>query len=307
MSVMRRADFFKIEHAGGLTSVYEKMQRLIRAGQQPIAAETDKLKKIEETLDWFYSHALFEPEDGFEEYLRKYAYVGLWYAGKYGRERLLAELLKGGPFPDPARQRDHTDRKDPEAEDWNWVRLSIPSYSLAVADALDLDDPPEKWRREEAIKLADAMVKAADEARKFGSLGNIESELYSTRVFRDFLTKDWSDLESVLKIVAERNWARLTSDIAETFGRCARFVTPQEFVTQYRLFAKYIKARTAYFTVVYEAYRADSAEHAVQASQVALECWPGDADMKREAQYLKELAAKREARASQKEKPKAQK
>ena len=296
ISALRGANLFKIEHAGGLTSVYEKMQRLLRKGRQPTPVENDKLKKIEELLGWFYGHALFEPEDDFGDFMRKYAYLGLWYAGKYGHERLVAELLKGGPFPDPAKPRVHTNRKDPEAEDWNWIRLSLPSYSLAIGDALDLDDPPEKWRRDEAVKLTDAMLKAAGEARQFGSLSSSEFQLLSARVFRACLIKDWPDLEAVLKETGERHWARLTADIAETFGRGARFITPAEFVAQYKVFARYIKSRTAYFTVVYEAYRADGTEHAVQASKVALDCWPADEDMKREAQYLEELAGKRQTR-----------
>jgi hypothetical protein len=270
------------------------MQRLIREGKQPTAAESEKLRKLEELLAWFYENALFEPEDDFNDFMRKYAYVGLWYSGKFGHERLVAELLKGGPFPDPANPRLHTNRKDPEAQDWNWIRLSLPSYAMAIADAVDLDDPPEKWRREEAIKLTDAMLKAAVVARKFGSLASTEFQLFSAREFRDFLTKDWADLEAVLKETAERHWARLTADIAETFGRGARFVTPEEFVAQYKVFTRHIKARTAYFTVVYEAYRADATEHAVQAAKVALDCWPGDEDMKREAQYLEDLAKKRQ-------------
>ena len=300
MQFFKQRGALKIEHAGGLTSAYEKMQELIRKGKQPTQDEKDKLKSLEDLLAWFYQRALFEREDDFNDYMRKYAFVGLWYAGKFGHERLVVELLKDGPFPDPTKPRNHTDRRDPaatEAEDWKWIRLALPSYSMAIGDALDLDDPPEKWRRDEAAKLAEAMTKAAEHARQFGSLSQSEFQLLTARVFRAFLVKDWADLDKVLAIVAERNWARLTADTAETFGRGARFVTPDEFVQQYRLFTKQIKARTAYFTVIYEAYRADGIQHAVQATKVALECWPGDEDMKREAQYLEELARKKLAKA----------
>ncbi|MCY3022841.1 MAG: hypothetical protein NTW87_28000, partial [Planctomycetota bacterium] len=293
----------KIEHTGGLTSAYEKMKRLIAEGKQPTAEEADKLNKLERLLAWFYEKALFEREDDFNDYMRKYAFLGLWYAGKYGHQRLVAELLKPGPFPDPNKPRVHQDRKTPEEEDWKWIRLSLPSYAMAIGDAIDLDDPPEKWRREEAVKLADAMVKAADEARKFGSLSGAEFQLLSIRVFRAFLVKDWADYEKVLAITKERNWARLTTDIAEATGRGARFVTPDEFVAQYRLFTKYITARTAYFTVVYEAYRAEGIEHAVRASKVAVQCCPNDEDMKREVKYLEQLAQKRLAKTKTAAKP----
>jgi len=293
MLLFARRGMLKIEHAGSLTSAYKKMQDLIRDGKQPTAVEKAELNKLEQLLTWFYGNALFEAEDDFNDYMRKYAFVGEWYAGKMGPQKLLEELFKGGPFPDPAVPRKHEDRKDPETEDWKWIRLSLHSYALAMGDALDLDDPPEKWRREEAVKLADQMFKTADQARKFGSLSSSEFQLLSTRVFRAFLIKDWKDLEKVLADVKERDWARLTSDIAETFGRSARFVTPDEFETQFRMFAKYIKSRPSYFTVVYEAYRSEGIEHALRASKVSLECWPGDEDMKREAQYLDGLAKKK--------------
>jgi hypothetical protein len=293
MVVFARRGILKIEHAGSLTGVYKKMQDMIREGKQPTAVEKAELNKLEQLLTWFYGNALFEAEDDFNDYMRKYAFVGNWYAGKMGPQKLLEELLKPGPFPDPATPRKHDNRKDPEAEDWKWIRLSLHSYALAMGDALDLDDPPEKWRREEAVKLADAMFKAADQARKFGSLSSSEFQLLSTRVFRAFLVKDWADLEKVLAEVKERDWARLTSDISETFGRSARFVTPDEFETQFKMFTKYIKSRPSYFTVVYEAYRSEGIEHALRASKYSLECWPGDEDMKREAQYLDGLAKKK--------------
>ncbi|HYG76235.1 MAG TPA: hypothetical protein VEK08_14615 [Planctomycetota bacterium] len=296
MLMIARRGLLKIEHAGGITSIYKKAQEMARAGKVPSAAEKNELNKIETLLKWFYENALFEQEDDFNDYMRKYAFVGEWYAGRYGQKKLVEELLKANPtFPDPATPRKHDDRKDPEAEDWKWIRLSLHAYSLAMGDALDLDEPPEKWRKDEAVKLADAMLKAASEARKFGSLSSSEFQLLSTRVFRAFLIKDWKDLEDVLREVKERDWARLTTDIAETFGRSARFVTPEEFVEQYKVFTKYVKARPAYFTVIYEAYRSEGIEHALQACPVALALWPGDEDMKREAKYLEELARKKVA------------
>jgi len=296
MVAIARRGQLRIEHAGGLTSIYKKMQDMGREGKQPSAAEKTELNRLEAVLKWFYENALFEPEDDFNDFMRKYAFVGTWYAGRFGQQKLVEELLKkDGTFPDPAVQRKHADRKDPEAEDWKWIRLSLLSYSVATGDALDLDEPPEKWRKDEAIKLSEAMLKAADQARKFGSLSSSEFQLLSTRVFRAFMVKDWADLEKVLAEVKERDWARLTTDISETFGRSARFVTPEEFVTQYKLFTKYVKSRPAYFTVIYEAYRSEGIEHALQACPIALQCWPGDEDMKRESKYLEELARKKVA------------
>ena len=124
---------------------------------------------------------------------------------------------------------------------------------------------------------------------------------------RAFLVKDWKDLEEVVKESGKRDWARLTTDIAETFGRGARFCTPEEFATQYRMFTKYIKSKPAYFTVVYEAYRADGFQHTLEAAKIACELNPDDADMKRELGYLEGLVKERLKKAAEtkKEEPKA--
>lgn len=297
-----QARFTKIEHAAGLTTIYKEMQDQIRAGKVPTQTETFEMQRLEKILNWFYKERLFEPEDDFNDYMRKYAFLGQFYAAKYGQSRLVTELLKDGPYPTPEKNRKHGAREGGEDEDWKWIRLSIMSYGIAVGDALDLDDPPEKWRRDEAVKLCEQMLKAAEHARKFGSLSSSEFQLLSTRVFRAFLTKDWKDYEEVLKETQKRDWARLTSDIAETVGRCARFVSPQEFTVQYRLFCKYVKARTSYFTVIYEAYRAEGIDHAIAACPVALELNPGDEDMKREAAFLKDLGTKKKARNADKKK-----
>jgi hypothetical protein len=277
-----------------MTNVFQLMQEQVKAGKQLGQAENAAMKQLEAVLTWFYDKALFnEPDDDFNAYMRKYAFLGEWYAGKLGQQRLVEELLKDGPYPDPSSRRDHRNRGNSEQEDWKWIRLSPISYALAMGKALDLDEPPEKWRKEEAVKLAEAMVRAAEQARKFGSLASSEFQIISTRVFRAFLVKDWKDLEQVLQEVQKRNWARLTSDVAETFGRGARFVTPAEFAQQYKMFLKYIKARTAPFTVVYEAYRSEGIEHAVAASKIAMEAWPGDVDMAREVKYLEQLSKKK--------------
>ena len=307
---LARKGELKSEHVGGLTGVYQKMKDQIREGKAPSRTERDEMANLEKILDWFYANALFERGDDFGDIQRKYAFLGSYYAGKYGKERLVAELLKDGPFPSPDKERNHTERKNPEAEDWNWIRLALPSYSIAIAEALDMDDPPEKWRRDDAIKLTDAMAKAAEHTKQFGSLSSAEFQLMSAQVFRAFLAKDWAGLEKVVSEVEKRNWARLTSDVAESFGRGARFVTPEEFVEQYRMFTRHIKSRPSYFTVIYEAYRADAIPQALAATAVALEANPGDEDMKREAKYLPEVAKKKLARqASQpaKDKPKENK
>jgi outer membrane murein-binding lipoprotein Lpp len=288
----------RIDHAGGLTTMYKKMKEVSKEGTKLTAAQRDAMGTLEKVLGWFYTEALFQKDDDFNDIMRKYAFLGLWYSCKEGQEKYVAELLKDGPFPDPKKPRDHTDRKNAEEEDWNWIRLSLTSYSLAIGDALDFDDPPEKWRKDEAVKLADAMKRAAEHTKQFGSLAGEEFALMSTQVFRDFMVKDWKDLEKVVQDTGQRDWARLTQEITDAFGHGARFVTPDEFVQQYRMLTKYIHSRPAYFAVITEAYKTDGVEQAVAATKVAVECNPGDEDMKREAAFFTELAKKKLAKKS---------
>lgn len=299
-----RPQNLKLEHMGHLTSAYLKMQDLIRNRKVLTSAEVKQKQSLKKILDVFYSNgkALFEDEDDFNEYMHKYAFIGLYYAAKGddGRKKYLEQLLKDGPYPEPGKKRNHANRVNAMEEDWKWIRLSLSSYSIAIADAIDLEEPPEKWRVDEAVKLCDQMAKAGQVAAKFGSLGNEEFALMSTRVFRAFLVKDWKDLEEVAKETAHRDWARLTTDVAETFGRGARFCTPEEFATQYRMFTKYVKSKPAYFTVVYEAYRADGFKHALEGAKIACELNPADEDMKRELGYLGGLVAERLKLAEQK-------
>jgi hypothetical protein len=308
--------YLKLEHMGTPTQAYLKMKDLTAGDSRNrkvlTKEENKRMEELGKVLDDFYSRgkSLFEDSDGFDDYMRKYAFVGMYYAGKYGRKKHLEEIMKDGPYPDPNQKRNHQKRKDVPnlvEEDWKWIRLSLSSYGLGIGDAIDLDDPPEKWRKDEAIALCDQMQKVAKVTPQFGSLGTYEFMLLSNRVLRDFLVKDWADLETVVKETARRDWAKLTTDVCETFGRGARFVTPEEFATQYRMLTKYIKSKPSYFTVVYEAYRADAFQHAIMASKIALECNPGNKDMEREAAYLEKLAEQRIKRMAEKEKEKAAK
>lgn len=288
-----RRGAIRLDHAGNLTGIYEKMQELVREKGKKLTKEqataTDQLNKL---LDWYYKNALFRRDDDFNDILRKYAFLGMYYGARDGREKLIAELTKPGPFP--TKEKNHRNRSVGIEEDWNWIRLCPLSYAMQIGDALDPDDPPEKWRREEAVKLAEAMFAAAERAKKFGSLGSSESMLLTSKLTHGFLTKNWAEVEEVFKEVKRKNYARLTAQVAETLGQCARLVSVDVFVNQYRIFTGYIKKlRAPFFNVVYEAYRAEAYDHARRAAQVALKHWPNDENMKREAKFLNELIQNR--------------
>jgi hypothetical protein len=271
------------------------MKDLANSHRALTTPEFKAMQALEKTLERFFGDgkSLFEEEDDFSEYMQKYAVLGTFYCGKFGRKKYLEEMLKDGPYPEPGEKREHSNRSHPLPEDWNWIRLSIASYSAGIGDAIDFDDPPEKWRIPEAVKLCDQMIKAAKQEEKFGSLGNLEFALLSTRVLRAFLVKDWKDLEAVVQLTAKKDWAKLTTDISESVGHGARFATPEEFASQFKMFTKYIHSKPSYFTVLYEAYRSDGFKQAEAGIPIALEHNPNDEDMKREAVFLKELAEKK--------------
>lgn len=283
--------------------LYE-MKKQEQAGRRISTEERDAMNQIDKVLDAFFTEMCFMKKDDFNDIQRNYAYLGRFYGGRLGARTLIEELLKKGPFPD--QQRNHQDRKTPDMEaDWNWIRLSLLSYAMAIGDAIDPDDPPEKWRKDEAVKLAEAMERAAVHARTFGSLASGEHMLISTKVQHAFMTKNFNEFEEVMKDVKARDFARLTASVAETFGRSARFVTPDEFVEQYKVFARYVTTKAPYFNVVYEAYRNESYEHARRAARLAAEHWPDDENMNREVKFLDELMARRTHEAPRKPAEKA--
>ena len=294
----------RLDHAGALTGIYRKMkEQAAEPGKVLSDAQRSGMARLDALLKDFYGRMVFQPDDDYGDILRKYTFIGMYYATNQGKDKLLEELLKDGPFP--SAERNHAKRD--EAEDWKWVRLSMLSYGQRIGEALDPEEPPEKWRKDEAAKLAVAMFKAAPQAQKMGSLSTAEIMLSTSRVIHAFLTRDWKEFETVLQDVKHKDFARLTGEVAETFGQCARFVTPQEFVAQYRVFTKYVTAKAPYFSIVYEAYRVESYEHARLAAAEALRHWPKDVNMKREAQYLEELIQARLAEKQAREKAKLEK
>lgn len=281
-----------IEMAAAMANMLYEMKKQEQAGRKISTEERNAMNQIDGALNFFFKAMCFMKKDDFNDIQRNYAFLGRYYGGKLGAAKLTEELLKNGPYPE--QQRNHQDRNAVNMDaDWSWIRLSLLSYGIAMGDAIDPDDPPEKWRKDEAIKLAEAMERAATHARKFGSLAGGEHTLLSTKVLHAFMVKDWKEFETVLREVKARDFARLTASVAETFGRSARFVTPDEFAEQYKVFRKYVTTKAPYFNVVYEAYRNESYEHARRAAKLAVEHWPDDENMKREVKFLEELIQRR--------------
>lgn len=279
-----------LQHGATLSTIYDKMQEMIREkGFAPSKEQNDEMAMLKDAiLKPFFAALLFRRDDDIGDILRKYGFMGSYYGSLYGKEKLQEELLKPGPFPD--KNKNHMDRRNAtEEEDWKWIRVSPFSYGFALGECLDPEDPPEKWRKDDAVKLIERMKVASKEAERFGSVSSADSVLLTNNVLHAFLTKNWPEFEEVMKEIQRRNFARDTEAVAETFGSCARYVTPQEFAAQYKVFAKYVDAKPHYFAVVYDAYRAEAYDHAREAAKLAVAHWPEDQDMKREAEFLETL------------------
>jgi tetratricopeptide (TPR) repeat protein len=284
----------KFEQFSMPTAVFEKMKELEREGRSLSEEERLLGAELEKMLSDYYGKWAYDKDDSYNDILRKYAFTGMFYGAKYGKSRLLEELLKDGPYP-IVKEKDQRRRSGNETDDWTWIRLAPYSYQFLIRKLLDPepDKIPSAADLSEMIKLSEALERAADRARKYGSLSHLDHEIITVRLARCFVKKEWPGLEAVLNEVKKENWARLTTQAAETFGESARFVTPDEFAVQYKLFSRYIKDRTAYFSVVYAAYRAGAYEHAIRAAKIAMECWPNDEEMKREEKFLEELVRNR--------------
>jgi len=288
-------NLIRLEHAGCVTGIYVEIKNQIEQDKKQLSEEEKTaLGEVEKFLEAFYTQKLFTEDDDYDNFLRKYGFMARYYGAKYGHQRLLDELFKDGPYPDG--ERNHRAHTGGEEEDWKWIRMSPMSYIFAVGDAIDPKNPPEKWRKEEAVKLIEALGRAAEKARTMGGLSNLDFAISGMNVVYAFLTKKFDKFEEVLKEVKDKDFAAFTLEIAETFGQSARFVTPDEWAAQFKLFSKYVDKRASYFAAVYEAFREGGLEHARRGAQMTVERWPQEETYKQEQKYLEDLIKKRQAK-----------
>lgn len=303
-NVFMRSQRMRLDHAGALTNILDEMYKQIRNGKQLTDREKRLTDELDNLLNAFYRYMVFRKEDDFGDQQRNYAYIGLYYAAKQGHVKLREELLKDGPWPEGDPDPAGRSRQPNPEEDWKWIRVSMWSYIFEIGQALDPDKDPSEWRKDDAIALTKAMLRGAEHARKRGSLASGEYYLLTARLTHGFLTKDWNEVKEVLQVTEQKDFARLTATVAESFGQAARFVTPEEFVAQYKVFCQHIKERPPFFNAVYEAYRSGAFEHARLTAMIALEHWKHDPLMRengeREVKFLEQLVEQRKKEAASK-------
>ena len=280
-----------------LTLIYAKMKETVQRGKrQATKAMQYDIDYLDGLLGAIYKHGFHVRSADYDRVLRRYAHMGRFYAAREGREKFLARLLSRAPHG--AKVRDHANRPNEKNEirierDWHWIRLSPMTYHLLITEALDPLKPAKECWTEEAVKLIEAMGPAVEAARKLGVVSYGAHALLAARVHHALLTGNRSAFEKVLAEVQLRKWPRLTKSVAEALGESARFVSPSVFRSFMLLFAEHVNERCPYFHIVYAAYRGGAYEHARVAAQLALERWPGEANMKREAAYLEDLVRKK--------------
>ena len=271
-----------------LASIYRFMKEEMDSGSRKLTDdEKHAYNEVGRMLKEFIDSKLWESTDGFTSSMMKYATLASYYAGKYGAGRLREELLKDGPYP--ARGRRHFLRAGAsEEEDWAWIRVSMLVYHVEIAQLLD-EDEPDRVDPGLAAKLVDSMERASRETRKHGSLSSMEHLLVVQRLTRAGIRGKVEEFEPLLKEVGKRNWGRLYQQSSEAVGGIARFMKAGDFEKLLELFGKYVDPRPHHFNIVYSAYRTRAYERARAASKAALRKFPGDKDMKREAEYLEQL------------------
>ena len=245
--------------------------------------------ELEDVMTRGFGSGYFESRDSFGIQMLKYGVLASYFSYKFGPEKLIEELSKDGPYP--TKDRDHTARGgDAYKDDWPWIRISLMSYSSAIGWMLDKDHP-ERLKADALGRLVDAGLRALARAERLGA--QRKDMTVGWRIIRASLNKDLDELEQVLKEARKKNWSETYKVVSRTLGSSARLVPPDHFRKQVELFAKYVPARSEYFQVAWEAFRADASDHAVIAAGVAANRYPSIKPMQTERDFLIELAKKR--------------
>jgi hypothetical protein len=166
------------------------------------------------------------------------------------------------------------------------------AYSRLVGHALDKDNK-KAGGPAAAIAAVQALEEALPEIHKQGSLGTVEFMVLDLRLMKALLKKDEGAVKSIFEEMKRQGWGQLYENLASTLGKTAEYMTPEEFEKMFRLFGEYQVPRRHYYGVVYAAFEARAVKHALTASKICLEKFPGDADMKREHELLVKLAEKK--------------
>lgn len=269
-----------------VTRIFFKMREEQRAGEKLTEAQLQEMATLEKLLAEFFETGMFREDDSFHALIRKYSILYDYYAAKDGPESAAARLLQA-EFPE-GRRRHEARQGDSTDLDWRWMRISPFSYAQAVGHFLDkkrraADGAPRSCRTIRALESA------IPEAKKHGSLGPFEFTVLSLQLVRGCLELDEATIRAVFDEMKRQTWGRLFESLAETLGRTARHMKPDDFERVFRLFCSYEPPRRHYYGVVYPALQDGAVRHAIAASRVCIERFPDDDDMRREHQLLLKL------------------
>ncbi|HKS15805.1 MAG TPA: hypothetical protein VJU16_00675, partial [Planctomycetota bacterium] len=270
-----------------LGKIYLEMNDIARAGAALTEKQKAAMRQVKDVLEEIYKKRLFKDDDSSMDVARKYGEYFLHQVGELGLEKATAELIKPelpkeGDRPDPK-------RNAAEALAWPWIRLSPVSYVAAARAALVLEDPGAGGPKT-AIEVVRALEKALPQIRRQGSLGTLEFSVLDMKLLRACLEMDEKGIRAVFDEMKRQGWGRLYEDLSRTLGSAAEFMKVEDFEKVFRIYCDYNVPRRHYYGVVYAASEADRRGHALAASKICVEKFPGDADMRREHELLTKLA-----------------
>jgi len=283
------------ENAERLAGILLSMRELDEGGKRPADASESAARELEDILVRSMGPGFFKEQDPLHSVMAKYSNLAVIYAARNGRAYALERLLAPGPLP--AGNRPHHRRGNPtpavEAEDWKWIRLSVPAYIHFFSQALDQRKPVAGRRTDEAVRILAALEKALPEIEKLGSMSNMEFALLAIRVQRDAITKNWAGMDETFRMMKRRNWAQLYRLVAMSLGDAAEYMTPAEFEQQFRKFCDQSPPLPHYFRAVYGALSKDCPQAALAAARITAERFPDNPDVQNEYRLLQEHVAQR--------------
>jgi tetratricopeptide (TPR) repeat protein len=272
-----------------LMLVFERLQKMIHAGHA-FPQQVQQVQKIIVTVFvQAFGQYVFTKEDDFRQTLMNYANLARFaIALNPDQKAAIAQLIADGSFPD--KDRDHTARTPvlPTEEDWKWFRVCPWTYSQVVSDLLDPDEK-EKNDPETALKVIDAMLKAVEQGKKFGSMSMFEQNLLQARIIKAILTKDIEALKSAFADMRKQDFSEYYDSAATTFGQQAGRIPLADFPQWMDVFHEHFPGKQHYFKVAYRAADSKYYDHSLAAAKAAVKYFPQEKAMQREAEYMGKL------------------
>jgi hypothetical protein len=278
-----------------LADLLLEMRAYLDKGNELTAEQKAFSAEVEGLLTPRLRKTLFNEGDTSSHLMSKYSTLLNYYAAKHGRKAALEQLLAPGPYPTGPRQHHKRGRMSPEleAEDWKWIRTSIPAYRSFFYDALDPMTPTSKHRTEEASRILAALEKSLPAIKKRGPLGGFQFSLMTMRLKRDCIAKKWDAVGRTLDTMKQKNWGQLYRRIAMALGSSAAYMNADEFETQFRAFCDRKPPLPHYLRIAYEAMQVKKYDSALRAAYITAKLFPKNPEVQKEFKLFRQLIEKR--------------